>query len=155
MVCGSHLPRVSCFHYRLRSRIFDQTDHTVSHRRGSYMSFASRAVEPVSKRRIQREWLHAEVSVGCSRDGIGLLCPDLIAAAGLDPAKRRVAKSSQRASFACRGEAKGTVKLLLWFIEGLRLIRRQVGTADQESRPCLVSFRLVHRRNRSCLLSKR
>jgi hypothetical protein len=42
MVCESHLPRVSCFHYGLRSRIFDQTDHTVSHRRGSYMSFASR-----------------------------------------------------------------------------------------------------------------
>ena len=39
---GSHLPRVSCFHYGLRSRIFDQTDHTVSHGRGSYMSFASR-----------------------------------------------------------------------------------------------------------------
>src|SRR5262249_28304790 len=59
-------------------------------------------VEPVSKRRIQRECWQAEVSVGCSRDGIDLLCPDLIAASGIDPAKRRVAKSSQRASFACR-----------------------------------------------------
>src|SRR5262249_20481707 len=65
------------------------------------------------RRRIQREWLHAEVLVGCSRDGIDLLCPDLIAASGVDPAKRRVAKSGQRASFACRGEAKGNVKLLL------------------------------------------
>ena len=67
----------------------------------------------MSKRRIQREWLHAEVSVACSRYGIDLLCPDLIAASGIDPAKRRVAKSGQRASFACRGEAKGNVKLLL------------------------------------------
>jgi len=66
----------------------------------------------VSKRRIQREWLHAEVSVGCSRDGIDLLCPGLIAASGIDPAKCRVAKSGQRASFACRGEVKGNVKLL-------------------------------------------
>ena len=66
----------------------------------------------MSKRRIQREWLHAEVSVGCSRDGIDLLCPGLIAASGIDPAKCRVAKSGQRPSFACRGEVKGNVKLL-------------------------------------------
>src|SRR5262249_2786026 len=98
-------PRVSCFHYGLRSRIFDTSPR--------FFPSPHAALEPVSKRRIQREWLHAEVSVGCSRDGIDLLCPDLVAASGIDPAKCRVAKSGQRASFACRGEAKGNVKLLL------------------------------------------
>src|SRR5262249_4247344 len=60
MVCKSHLPRVGCFRCGLRSRIFDKTHTTVSLRGGSYRIFASRGAEPVSKRRIQREWLHAE-----------------------------------------------------------------------------------------------
>src|SRR4029450_2772700 len=63
------------------------------------ISLPSRGGRAPCQRRIRRERLHAELPVGCSRGGIEFLCSDLIAAPGIDLAKCRGAKSSQRASF--------------------------------------------------------
>src|SRR5215471_10993619 len=85
-------------------------------------------------------------AVVISRGGLEFLCPALITALGMDTAKRRVTESNQRAGLACRGETTRHVKLLLRFVEVLR-IRRPASPADQESRPCFVSFCLLRHRD--------
>src|SRR5262245_63131794 len=72
----------------------------------------------------------------------------------MDTAKRRVTESNQRAGLACRGETTRHVKLLLRFVEVLR-IRRPASPADQESRPCFVSFCLLRHRDLQRLSSER
>src|SRR5262245_66550058 len=72
----------------------------------------------------------------------------------MDTAKRRVTESNQRAGLACRGETTRHVKLLLRFVEVLR-IRRPASPADQESRPCFVSFCLLRHRDLHRLSSER
>src|SRR5262245_55626764 len=72
----------------------------------------------------------------------------------MDTEKRRVTESNQRAGLACRGEATRNVKLLLRFLEALR-IRLLASPADQESLPSFVSFCLLRHRDLHRLSSER
>src|SRR5262249_50799359 len=96
----------------------------------------------------------AELPVGPAGGRAELLGSAPIAAPSMDPAKCRVAKSSQRTGLARRGEAKRNFKLRLRLVEVFR-IGRPASPADQESRPSLVTLRLLRHRELDRLLSKR